>query len=58
MPDYQSYYLYVRQGFSLMQNWCANALLRAELRNLDANIISLVKPMRTNEYVKDDFIIA
>ena len=26
--------------------------------NLDASIISLIKPMRTNEFVKDDFLIA
>lgn len=33
-------------------------MLRAKLYNLDANIISLVKPMQTNEFVKDDYIIA
>ena len=41
-----------------MQNWCANALLRAKLYNLDAAIISLVKPMRTNEFAQDDFAFA
>ena len=58
VPDFTSYYQYVRQGFSLMQNWCANAILRAKLYNLDASIISMVKPMRTNEFVKDDFVYA
>ena len=58
VPDFSSYYLYVRQGFSLVQNWCANAVLRAKLLNLDANIISMIKPMKTNEFVKDDFLIA
>lgn len=58
VPDIDSYYLYARQGFNLMQNWCANAILRASLKNLDASIISLIKPMRTNEFVKDDFLIA
>jgi len=58
VPDFDSYYRYVRQGFSLMQNWCANAVLRGKLYNLDANIISLLKPMQTNEFVKDDFVIA
>ena len=33
-------------------------MLRAKLYNLDANIISMVKPMQTNEFVKDDFAIA
>ena len=41
-----------------MQNWCANALLRSKLFNLDASMISIVKPMRTNEFVKDDFVMA
>ena len=41
-----------------MQNWCANAILRSKLMNLDASIVSMVKPMRTNEFVKDDFTIA
>ena len=41
-----------------MQNWCANALLRGKLFNLDATIISMVKPMTTNEFVKDDFTLA
>lgn len=58
VPDIESYYFYARQGFNLMQNWCANAILRATLKNLDASIISLVKPMRTNEFVRDDFLIA
>jgi len=58
VPDFKSYYEYVRQGFSLMQNWCANALLRSKLLNLDATIISLVKPMTTNEFVKDEFVLA
>ena len=58
VPDMDSYFLYARQGFNLMQNWCANAILRATLKNLDASIISLVKPMRTNEFVKDDFLLA
>ena len=58
IPDFDSYKRYVRQGFNLMQNWCANAVLRAKLYNLDANIISMVKPMQTNEFVKDDFAIA
>ena len=57
-PDKDSYFKYVRQGFNLVQNWCANAVLRAKLYNLDANIISLVKPMQTNEFVKDDYILA
>ena len=58
VPDYQEYSRYVRQGFNLVQNWCANAVLRGKLYNLDANIISLVKPMQTNEFVRDDFILA
>ena len=58
VPDFDSYYLYVRQGFNLMQNWCANALMRSKLYNLDATIISMVKPMTTNEFVKDDFTLA
>jgi len=58
VPDFKSYYEYVRQGFSLMQNWCANAILRSKLLNLDATIISLVKPMTTNEFVKDEFVLA
>ena len=58
VPDFGSYYLYARQGFSLVQNWCANAVLRSTLFNLDANIISMIKPMRTNEFVRDDFLEA
>ena len=57
-PDIDSFYLHTKQGFNMMQNWCANALLRSKLYNLDASIISMVKPMQTNEFVKDDFIIA
>ena len=58
VPDFTSYYQYVQQGFNLMQNWCANSILRGKLFNLDASIISLVKPMRTTEFVKDDFVFA
>ena len=35
-PQMPSYYLYVRQGFNLFQNICANAILRSKLLNLDA----------------------
>lgn len=53
-----SYYQYASQGFNLMQNWCANAILRGKLNNLDATIISLIKPMRSNEFAMDDFTFA
>ena len=46
-PKLESYNFYVRQGFNLMQNWCANALLRGKLLNLDAAIVSLIKPLKT-----------
>ena len=54
--DFDSYRHYTRQGFNLMQNWCANLVLQKETQNQDAVIVSMVKPMHSNPIVVDQFL--
>jgi ATP-binding cassette, subfamily A (ABC1), member 3 len=53
--DLNSFSLYTRQGFNLMQNWCANAVLQVETGVFNASIVSMLSPMVTNAITVDKF---
>jgi ATP-binding cassette, subfamily A (ABC1), member 5 len=55
VADLESYRFYTSQGFSLMQNWCANTVLQVQTEQFDAAIVSMVAPMITNSVTIDKF---
>jgi hypothetical protein len=52
-----AYVRYWREGYSFMQNWCANHLLRVYTNKSDARIISMTAPMRSEDQISDRFQI-
>ena len=46
-PDTVSYDKYVREGYSFCQNWLANGVLRLSTGSVNASIVSMTMPLRT-----------
>ncbi|CDW85159.1 abc transporter family protein [Stylonychia lemnae] len=53
--DKPSYYSYTKQGFSYMQNWIANIVLREKSGKQNATIAMSIVPFKADEYIKDDY---
>ena len=49
------YYMYVGSGFSLLQNWVANAILKETSGNVKATIALAAVPFKVDDYDTDYF---
>jgi len=56
-PDKKKYNLYINQGFSYVQNWIANAILKVETKKDDAYIDMGLALYPTPKYTADDFAL-
>lgn len=54
-PNWESFRYYSTEGFNMIQNWCANHVLRERTGVEDAAIVNIVKPMRSNDIFLDEF---
>jgi hypothetical protein len=54
-PNAYAAEMYVRQGYSWVHNWAANAVLRQVTNNPKARIDLSVAPFKHDTIVKDDF---
>ena len=54
-PQLREAELWVRQGFSWIQSFIANAALRVITENSKAQIVQSVVPMQKDKEIKDDF---
>ena len=51
----EEYISYSQSGFTLLQNWVANTILKRSTGLQDASIVAMVVPSRLPPYVVDDF---
>ena len=55
MPNTGDYLLYQLNGFSYLQNWVANLILKRTTGKNDASIMAMMVPMRMPPWKRDDF---
>lgn len=51
--DFDSFDKYTQQGYSILQNWVANSILRAETNLSSANLGVTIVPFKTDKYISD-----
>jgi hypothetical protein len=56
-PKVTEYGYYVNNGFSNMQNWVANTILRRVTNVSDATITAMIVPAKIPPIVVDNFVI-
>ena len=54
-PESRPTEMYIRQGYSPIQNWVANSVLRAMTNEPEAQIAISLTPMKFKELIKDEF---
>lgn len=55
LPNTGDYLLYQLNGFSYLQNWVANIILKRSTGKDDASIMAMMVPMRMPPWKRDDF---